>query len=139
MQIGITVHSPFVTAMQFLTRHFGKLSVSARKLPSQRLVFSTVTALRLRHLHAYSGMASPLKRKADKPATPSPIKKQKIVVPEYHTTPQRRDDTGEIVWPARITQIERAREIINEWYVHRGRSRSWADQGVSVLKRKSLL
>lgn len=62
-------------------------------------------------------MASPLKRKADKPATSKTTKKAKIVVPEYHTTPQRRDETGEIVWPARQMQIERARDIIKEWYV----------------------
>ncbi|KAH6642357.1 hypothetical protein C7974DRAFT_302198 [Boeremia exigua] len=59
-------------------------------------------------------MASPLKRKADQPAASTAAKKQKVVVPEYHTAPQRRDDTGEIVWPARQEQIERAREIIRE-------------------------
>ncbi|KAJ8108084.1 hypothetical protein OPT61_g8418 [Boeremia exigua] len=59
-------------------------------------------------------MASPLKRKAEKPAASTVAKKSKVVVPEYHTTPQRRDDTGEVVWPARKEQIERAREIITE-------------------------
>ena len=63
-------------------------------------------------------MASPLKRKADKPAVSSTAKKQKFIIPEYHKTPQRRDGTGEIVWPARKAQLERAREIIKEWYVH---------------------
>lgn len=62
-------------------------------------------------------MTSPLKRKAEASTASSTAKKQKVVVPEYHTTPQRRDETGEIVWPARREQIERAREIIKEWYV----------------------
>ncbi|KZM21339.1 uncharacterized protein EKO05_0008861 [Ascochyta rabiei] len=59
-------------------------------------------------------MASPLKRKAEKAAAPSLAKKQKMVVPEYHTAPQRHDETGQVVWPARKQQIERAREIIKE-------------------------
>jgi hypothetical protein len=62
-------------------------------------------------------MASPLKRKAEKAATSPTTKKQKVVVPEYHSTPQRRDEAGETVWPARKEQIERARDIIKEWYV----------------------
>ncbi|KAF2033432.1 DHH phosphoesterase [Setomelanomma holmii] len=57
---------------------------------------------------------SPLKRKAEKPVSPPRTKKTKIVVPEYHLTPSRRDDSGESVWPARKEQIERAREIITE-------------------------
>lgn len=40
------------------------------------------------------------------------------MVPEYHTTPSRRDEDGEIIWPARTEQIERARGIIQEWYVN---------------------
>lgn len=62
-------------------------------------------------------MASPLKRKADKSAASTPAKKQKVSIPEYHTATQRRDEAGEIVWPARKEQIERAREIIREWHV----------------------
>jgi hypothetical protein len=61
-------------------------------------------------------MASPLKRKADKSASSAPAKKQKVVIPEYHTAVQRRDDAGEIVWPARKQQIVQARNIIKEWY-----------------------
>ncbi|KAF3053709.1 hypothetical protein E8E11_011598 [Didymella keratinophila] len=59
-------------------------------------------------------MASPLKRKADQSASSAPAKKQKVAIPEYHTAAQRRDDAGEIVWPARKEQIERARAIIEE-------------------------
>jgi hypothetical protein len=59
-------------------------------------------------------MSSPLKRKADTTASSKP-KKAKIVVPDYHLTPSRRDEEGEIVWPAPKAQIERARDIIQEW------------------------
>jgi hypothetical protein len=58
---------------------------------------------------------SPVKRKAEKPVSPPKTKKPKIVVPEYHSTPSRRDEAGEEVWPARQEQIHRAREIIKEW------------------------
>ncbi|KAJ4348836.1 uncharacterized protein N0V89_010214 [Didymosphaeria variabile] len=59
-------------------------------------------------------MASPAKRKAEKQATPTKAKKPKTKIPEYHLTPSRRDEDGEIVWPAPKAQIERAREIIKE-------------------------
>jgi hypothetical protein len=60
-------------------------------------------------------MMSPLKRKAEKDISPPKTKKSKIVVPAYHLTPSRQDESGEAVWPARKAQIERAREIIKEW------------------------
>jgi hypothetical protein len=69
----------------------------------------------IRQLHTSKAMSSPLKRKAESAASPK-TKKPKIVVPEYHLTPSRRDEHGEIIWPAPIDQIERAREIIREWY-----------------------
>lgn len=62
-------------------------------------------------------MASLLKRKTEGPAASPIVKKQKFIIQEYHTTPQRRSETGEIVWPARKEQIERARVIIKEWCV----------------------
>jgi hypothetical protein len=61
-------------------------------------------------------MTSPAKRKAESQISGAKVKKAKVVVPEYHTTPSRRDEEGEIVWPAPRGQIERAREIIREWY-----------------------
>ncbi|KAH7073572.1 hypothetical protein BKA63DRAFT_534044 [Paraphoma chrysanthemicola] len=59
-------------------------------------------------------MMSPLKRKADMAVSPQKYKKAKIIVPEYHLAPSRQDESGGIIWPARKTQIERAREIIKE-------------------------
>lgn len=56
----------------------------------------------------------PLKHKAEKPISSPTSKKPKVVVPEYHLTPSRQDDSGEIIWPARKMQIECAREIIKE-------------------------
>ena len=61
-------------------------------------------------------MTNPAKRKAESQVSAAKAKKQKVVIPEYHTTPSRRDGDGEIVWPAPRKQIERAREIIREWY-----------------------
>ncbi|KAL7777299.1 hypothetical protein CFE70_007722 [Pyrenophora teres f. teres 0-1] len=59
-------------------------------------------------------MTSPLKRKAEKGSSPSKPKKSKTMLPAYHLTPSRRDDSGEVVWPARKEQIDRARQIIKE-------------------------
>ncbi|KAF2734900.1 DHH phosphoesterase [Polyplosphaeria fusca] len=59
-------------------------------------------------------MASPLKRKAENVDESNKPKKQKVVVPDYHLTPTRRDDDGEIIWPARKQQIELARQRIKK-------------------------
>ncbi len=104
--------------MQLFARQFGKLSIVTRSLQSPRHQVPLTLVSGVRKLHGSCVMASPLKRKAEKPASSTVAKKQKVVVPEYHTTPQRRDDSGEVVWPARKQQIERARELITEWYVH---------------------
>ncbi|KAI4958069.1 hypothetical protein J4E86_003664 [Alternaria arbusti] len=67
-------------------------------------------------------MSSPAKRKAEKDISPPKPKKTKTTskakteIPAYHLTPSRQDESGENVWPARKEQIERAREIIREWY-----------------------
>ncbi|KAF2878479.1 hypothetical protein BDV95DRAFT_589407 [Massariosphaeria phaeospora] len=59
-------------------------------------------------------MAKSLKRKATNTASSPKPKKPKFVVPEYHLSPSRRNEAGEVVWPAPSAQIERAREIIKE-------------------------
>jgi hypothetical protein len=76
---------------------------------------STPLLGRTRHFHTDRAMMSPLKRKAEKPISPPKTKKAKVVVPEYHLTPSRQDESGGEVWPARKEQIERARELIREW------------------------
>lgn len=85
-------------------------------------------------------MTSPAKRKAESQVETTKAKKAKLVVPEYHTTPSRRDEEGEIVWPAPRGQIERAREVIREWY---GECKLSVVLGsklmVSVRRRRSLL
>jgi hypothetical protein len=72
-------------------------------------------AITRRQLHMSHAMMSPTKRKADKAISPPNTKKTKVIVPEYHLAPSRVNNTGEIVWPARFEQIERARDIIKEW------------------------
>ncbi|KAF1835253.1 hypothetical protein BDW02DRAFT_578972 [Decorospora gaudefroyi] len=67
-----------------------------------------------RQLSAPTIMASPAKRKAQTHLSLPNSKKSKIVVPEYHLTPSRRDESGEVVWPARKEQIECARKIIRQ-------------------------
>jgi hypothetical protein len=86
--------------------------------------FSTRCATRLdiRQLNMSRVMMSTMKRKAEKPVSPPKTKKPKIVVPEYHLTPSRQDEAGIDVWPARVEQIEKARDIIREWSVSIGKS-----------------
>ncbi|KAF1961349.1 DHH phosphoesterase [Byssothecium circinans] len=59
-------------------------------------------------------MATTTKRKAVKSISPPKKKRKKVELPEYHLATSRRGDDGEIVWPARQEQIEKAREIIKK-------------------------
>ena len=43
-------------------------------------------------------------------------KKERVEVPEYHATPSRRNENGEIVWPVPEDKMEAARSFILEWY-----------------------
>ncbi|KAF5662678.1 dhh family [Fusarium heterosporum] len=52
-----------------------------------------------------AGTPSPKKSRTSKPGTS---------VPEYHSTPSKRGNDGEIIWPAPKDQIETAREFIRE-------------------------
>jgi len=57
-----------------------------------------------------------MKRKeAPSTAEKATAKRPKVEVPEYHATPQVKDEYGSIQWPAPNAQLERAREIILEW------------------------
>ena len=58
-----------------------------------------------------------MKRKEAPSKEKSPAKKAKTVVPEYHATPSIKEEDGTIQWPAPKNQMEKAREIILEWYV----------------------
>lgn len=58
---------------------------------------------------------STMKRKPQHLEDQTRAKRSRPVVPEYHLTPSVRNDDGEIVWPAPVSQIRRAREIISEW------------------------
>jgi hypothetical protein len=48
---------------------------------------------------------------------PSKAKERRVEIPDYHLTPSTRSEQGEIIWPAPIDQIERARAFILEWFV----------------------
>lgn len=61
-----------------------------------------------------------MKRK-DPPSTlKSPAKKPKpqVQVPEYHATPSVKEEDGTMQWPAPKAQMDRARDIILDWFVH---------------------
>ena len=95
------------------------LSYRALKLrsPSTPTTTTASVSIHQRHFHNSTLTMSPVKRKAEKAVTPPKAKRAKLVVPEYHLTPSQQDDSGEIIWPARKAQIERARKIIREWYI----------------------
>jgi len=58
-----------------------------------------------------------MKRK-EAPSKEAPSsKKAKSEVPEYHLTPSSTEEDGSIQWPAPRAKMERASEIIVEWYV----------------------
>ncbi|KAF1944865.1 hypothetical protein EJ02DRAFT_509822 [Clathrospora elynae] len=67
-----------------------------------------------RQLHASTAMTSSLKRKAEKVISAPTSKKAKVVIPAYRLTASRQDESGEVVWPARKEQVERARGVIKE-------------------------
>lgn len=65
-----------------------------------------------------SSTTASMKRSAPSPTKPGPkAKKPRPEVPEYHSTPSMKDETGDIIWPAPSAQIEGARKFIKEWYV----------------------
>lgn len=72
-------------------------------IPQQFAMKRTATTASLK-----TGTQSPKKSRTSKPS---------ISVPEYHSTPSRKDSNGEIIWPAPKSQTEVARNFIREWYV----------------------
>lgn len=105
--------------MTFFVRQVKELSrvLAGTRLRQAQILTSNATLTNTRTFHTAAMKLSPLKRKADQPVSPpTKSKKSKVTVPEYHLTPSRQDASGEIIWPARKQQIERARHIIKEWY-----------------------
>lgn len=61
-----------------------------------------------------------MKRKTPGSTTQNkPAKKPREKEPEYHLTPSVKDEDGDIIWPAPKDQMQRARDIILEWYLAR--------------------
>ena len=58
-----------------------------------------------------------MKRKATNTGANTKIKRQKGPELEYCDTPPRKDDEGNILWPAHSKAIEDARAFLREWYV----------------------
>jgi hypothetical protein len=83
--------------------HFPYIRLSSLFITRQFAMKRSATAASLK-----AGTQSPKKPRTSKPS---------ISVPEYHSTPSRKDSTGEIIWPAPKSQIEVARDFIREWYV----------------------
>jgi hypothetical protein len=54
--------------------------------------------------------------------SPSTAKKQKIQIPEYHSTPSLLDEAGQRIWPAPADQIGHVRKIIQECAKSDGRT-----------------
>lgn len=75
-------------------------------------LFKLASPRRSSHITAMKRPASTALKAAPK------AKKSRPQVPEYHSTPSLRDESGEIVWPAPKVQIEGARNFILEWSVH---------------------
>lgn len=91
------------------------------RLPVQAQLLSSATAFTSRLVSIDAADFATMKRLApDTKATDgvSPKKKAKtrIELPEYHATPSRKNDQGEIVWPAPEDKMEAARSFILEWY-----------------------
>jgi hypothetical protein len=99
----------------------------------QRLVrpgHTANTSTVVRHLACLDGRqyatrgrpkAVEMKRKDPPSKLQSPAKKPKpqIPVPEYHETRSLKEEDGTIQWPAPKGQMDRAKEIILDWFVHR--------------------
>ncbi|KAM0234363.1 hypothetical protein ACHAP5_010083 [Fusarium lateritium] len=60
-----------------------------------------------------SAATASLKADTNSPKKPR-TSKSSTSVPEYHSTPSRKDSNGEIIWPAPKSQIEVARDFIRE-------------------------
>lgn len=102
--------------MRVLAQRLVRLSNKLPRVSYQlRLSTSIFMAPQARRLQASAFTMSPSKRKHEKETSPPKSKRPKVEIPAYHLAQSRQDENGEIVWPARHEQIERARTIIKEW------------------------
>ncbi|RKU41319.1 hypothetical protein DL546_004540 [Coniochaeta pulveracea] len=69
----------------------------------------------------------------------SQVKRTKLEIPEYHLTPSNRNEEGEVVWPAPIAQIEKARDFINECVSAQERTLIVPDKDADGLTSGSIL
>ncbi|KAK7745113.1 hypothetical protein SLS62_009912 [Diatrype stigma] len=81
-----------------------------------------------------------MKRAASSASKAAPrAKKPRPEIPEYHSTPSLRDESGEIIWPAPKAQIEGARKFILEWSVSSNSASDDAMNATVAAKKKTLI
>ncbi|KAI1740817.1 DHH family protein [Xylaria scruposa] len=71
--------------------------------------------------------------------TASKAKRQRPQVPEYHSTPSLRDESGEAIWPAPKDQIEKARLFIRECVAAKKRTLIVPDKDADGLTSGAIL
>jgi hypothetical protein len=100
-----------IARLQFQTR----LSVSPRSCPSDESVLGTV------YDHSpkrrYAAKRSTTTSGMSKTGASSKAKKPRPKVPDYCDVEPRRDEEGQVIWPAAKEAMEQARDFIREWYV----------------------
>ncbi|KAJ5056101.1 glycosyl hydrolase family 85-domain-containing protein [Bipolaris maydis] len=113
-----TVCSPESLVPGTRIQELGRLARLSHELPRvchqlhpSAFVFTVSQA---RRLHASTFTMSPSKRIHETETSSPKSKRSKVEIPAYHLAQSRQDESGEIVWPARREQIERARTIIKE-------------------------
>ncbi|KAI1416871.1 DHH phosphoesterase [Hypoxylon sp. FL1857] len=88
-------------------------SVAAKQITNRFLTHGLLRAQLSTKSKALPSHQIEMKRGASPVSKASPrAKKPRPEVPEYHLTPSKRDELGEIIWPAPKAQIERARNFI---------------------------
>ncbi|KAI0484843.1 DHH family protein [Xylariaceae sp. FL0804] len=81
-----------------------------------------------------------MKRSASSTAkSPSKAKKPRPEVPEYHSTPSVRDESGDIIWPAPKDQIENARDFIRQCAAAKKKTLIVPDKDADGLTSGSIL
>lgn len=80
-----------------------------------------------------------MKRKGSPTKPEAASKKAKIQVPDYHLTPQVKEEDGSIQWPAPKAQMERAREIIQECAAAKAKTLIVPDKDADGLSSGAIL
>jgi hypothetical protein len=85
----------------FCTLHHCKSSIRAQRLLAPKTAGFAVGARMKRGISSTSFPKS---------------KKSRIEIPDYHLSPQRRDESGAVIWPAPVSELRAAGDFILEWF-----------------------